>query len=183
MKHRVWMMAAILTVGLADGAQAWRWRIDGNGGIFIPTGDIDVGRRDVDTDVGGSFGAGGGFGLGDLVDVTAHFQTNISDLDEDFDLLEVYSFTVGSRVYLMPPGRFRPWVIGEIGWYHARADGLFEDEIDDDSFGMNVGAGFDIFVHRIVSLGADIRYHNAFDAFDGMDFVTTMFNVGIHLGQ
>jgi hypothetical protein len=34
-----------------------------------------------------------------------------------------------------------------------------------------------------VSLGADVRYHDAFDAFNGLQFVTTMVNVGIHFGS
>lgn len=183
MKHRVSVVVTLIWLLLPQGVEAARWRIDGEGGLFVPTGDIDPGGRSLDADVGGSFAAGGGFSPVDFVDLTAHFQANFSDLDSDLDFLEVYSFTTGGRFYLMPPGRFRPWLMGEIGWYRARADALFEDEVTDDSFGLNAGGGFDVFVHRIVSLGADVRYHNAFDAFDGVEFVSILFNVGVHLGQ
>jgi opacity protein-like surface antigen len=54
----------------------------------------------------------------------------------------------------------------------GRVDGSFnndflfndlDDDVDrtDDSFGINVGGGFDFAIIRRVSLGLDFRYHNA----------------------
>jgi outer membrane autotransporter protein len=59
-----------------------------------------------------------------------------------------------------------------------------DDDVDrtDDSFGINVGGGFDFAINRRMSLGLDFRYHNAFDALNGFEFLTTNVNVGIHFG-
>jgi len=51
----------------------------------------------------------------------------------------------------------------------------------DDGFGMNVGGGLDFTVTRRVSLGLDMRYHNALTVLGGFDFVTALIDVGIHL--
>ena len=53
---------------------------------------------------------------------------------------------------------------------------------EDDAFGLNLGGGFDVPVTDLVSLGLDLRYHNAFDALGGLQFITTMLNVGFHFG-
>jgi hypothetical protein len=185
---------ALVSALVLPAAAAARWRIDAAGGAIIPTNEVELGEGEdtirTDFEAGGSFAVGGGYGLGDWVDLTAHSQFSFSGAEDlGFEeSLDVYSFTAGGRVFLMPPGRFRPWLAGEIGWYRAEVESelrLFAPEIDqrDDSFGINVGGGLDVFVHRIVSLGVDVRYHDAFDALDGLEFVTTMFNVGIHLGR
>ena len=51
----------------------------------------------------------------------------------------------------------------------------------DDGFGINVGGGLDFTVMRRVSLGLDMRYHNALTVLGGFDFVTALMDVGIHL--
>ena len=92
----------------------------------------------------------------------------------------------------LPDGRVRPWLVGQVGWY--RASGSVSDcylfcggddehkSREDDAFGLNVGAGVDVAVTDLVSLGLDVRYHDAFDALGGLQFVTTMLNVGFHFG-
>jgi len=94
----------------------------------------------------------------------------------------------------------RPWLGGQLGWY--RVDGEFDgysidDDEDralvfdlnddvrrtDDSFGINLGGGIDVPINQRVSLGIDVRYHNAFNAFDDFEFVTTMLNVSIWFGD
>lgn len=127
---------------------------------------------------------GGAYVVNDWVDVTTHFQASFSGLQGLGESLAVYSFTSGGRVFLLPPQRVRPWVAAEIGWCRgdAEVDTIFAGSFNqiDDTFGLNAGAGCDVAINQRVSLGVDIRYHNAFDAFDGLQFLTTMFNVGIH---
>jgi hypothetical protein len=184
----VWGTALVLSL-TASTAQA-RWRIDAAGGVFTPIGDVTIAEggdsADIGIDVGGSFAVGGGYGLGDWADVTAHFQGNFAGLSAVGTSLDVFSFTAGGRAYLLPPQRFRPWLATEIGWYRADAGAnLIFSSVNEseDSFGLNAGAGFDVALNQRVSLGLDVRYHNAFDALGGVQFVTSMFNVGIHFGE
>lgn len=177
-----------------------RWRVDVEGGAIVPTSTVTVGEAgqrnfDVDTDVstdfnvGGSFAAGGGYSLNDYVEVGGQFQSNFSGLDIGVasDTLRVYSLTAGPRVYLLPATyRFRPWAVGQIGWYRASAESSFFGATVDhteDAFGANVGGGFDVAIVPLVSMGIDVRYHRPVDVFDGFAFVTTMLNVGFHFGQ
>lgn len=185
------ILAAALAAVTADpGVAQARWRLDVQGGAFVPAGDARFGEGtttvDVSTDVGGSFGVGGSYGVGDWLDLGGHYQRSFSGLDLGVisNSLKVGSLTAGARAYLAPPGRFRPWLACEIGWYRARADfdvpfGVTVESTE-DSFGVNAGGGADFAVTDLVSLGVDVRYHNAVDAFGGLGFVTTMFNVGFH---
>jgi opacity protein-like surface antigen len=186
----------IALLALATARAEAGWRLDLQIGAFVPTSDVEFDHRsiDVDADLGAgmSFVIGGGYGLGDWVELTTQFQVAGTTDIFDEDSAGVLSFTPGARVFLVPaPKRFRPWLGGQIGWY--RVDGSFnneflfnnrDDDVDrtDDSFGINVGGGFDCAINQRVSLGLDVRYHNAFDALDGFEFVTTNVNVGIHFG-
>jgi opacity protein-like surface antigen len=187
---------AIALVLLTARAEAG-WRLDVQAGAFVPTSDVDLrsSRVDVDADLGAglSLVVGGGYELGDWVELTAQFQTaGTTELFAE-DSAGLLSFTPGARVFFLPrERRIRPWIGSQIGWYRVRGEFndefLFDDPDDDvsrtdDSFGINAGGGFDVRVTRRVSLGLDIRYHNAFDALDGFEFVTTNFNVGIHFGD
>ena len=190
MRQGAALFATVLVLMLARTAADAAWRIDAEGGAFVPVDSVsfDAGGDSFDVDVatGGSFAVGGGYGLGDWVDLTAHAQGNFSGVEALLNSLDVYSVTAGARVYLLPPQRFRLWLVGEIGWYHADADidAIFSTvSQSDDSFGLNVGGGFDVAINPRVSLGLDVRYHNAFEALNGLQFVTTMFNVGIHFGR
>lgn len=182
--NKLLIPSVCLVVLLATNASEARWRIDAEVGAMVGTQYVQF--RDDDTSVqlkpiGPSVALGGGYGLGDWVDVTAHYQGSFG-VSGDID---VNSITAGGRVYLMPAGRIRPWVTSEIGWYHGHAvsASILSDDIAEtaDAFGLNAGGGLDVFLNRRVSLGVDVRYHDAFDAFDsGLQFVTTMCNVGVH---
>jgi len=50
----------------------------------------------------------------------------------------------------------------------------------DDGFDVNVGGGVDFAVRRWLSLGVDLRYHNALTVLGGFDFVTALVDVGVH---
>jgi hypothetical protein len=173
------------------------WRLDLQLGAFVPTSDVEFQSSVVDVDsgvgAGMSFVVGGGYGLGDWVELTAQLQAAGTANIYDEDNVGVLSFTPGARVFLLPAEQpIRPWLGGQLGWYQV--DGDFNDEFifddpdddvgrTDDSFGINVGGGADFRINRRVSLGLDIRYHNAFDALRGFEFVTANFNVGIHFGD
>jgi opacity protein-like surface antigen len=190
------LVAIAVIVPLLQAARASAsWRIDVEGGAFIPVGDFDVESRigdagdvSVDFDVGPGFAVGGGYAPLRWFEIAAHVHYGYADTDTFLsDNVEVFSFTAGGRVFPFPWERVRPFGIFELGWYRAEVDGGIFSSIradqTDDSFGINIGGGADFMINRRVSLGADVRYHNAFDAFEGFDFVTTMFNVGIHFGR
>ena len=173
------------------------WRLDAQAGAIVPTSDTEFHSRgvDIDTrlDVGLSLVVGGGYELGDWIELTAQLQAAGTADIFDEDSAGVLSFTPGARAFLLPRGRlFRPWLGGQLGWYRVggdfNRDFIFNDRDDDvsrtdDSFGINVGTGVDWRITHRVSLGLDIRYHNAFDALNGFEFVTTNVNVGIHFGE
>jgi len=46
-------------------------------------------------------------------------------------------------------------------------------------FGINVGGGVDVAVTRWLSLGLDLRYHNALTVLGGFDFLTTLLDVSL----
>lgn len=173
-----------------------QWHVDIQAGAFIPTTDVEFRDNgfayDVDLDAGGAFTLGGGYALPQFVDFTAQFQT-ASHFDLYDEAANVYTFTVGGRIFPLPmTTRVRPWLGAQIGWYHvdAYADDYdpFDDDFDDDesdgddSFGLNAGGGIDFPINHRVSLGFDVRYHNAFDAFQGFEYVATMFNVSVWFG-
>jgi opacity protein-like surface antigen len=189
MKRTMTILAAVGMLAMGPTTSEARWRIDAAGGAFIPSTSVEARKGDDEThlgrNAGGSFAMAGGYGLGDWVDLTGRFQGGFTG--ELFgDSLDTLTLTAGPRVFLTGPQRVRPWLASEIGWYHVGAstsDGfLSTDGSSQDSFGLNVGGGFDVSVHRNVSVGVDVRYQNAFNAFDGIQFVTAMLNVGIHLG-
>jgi len=191
MRKSIPCVAAVLMTLLGRSSVQASWRIDAEGGAFVPVSKVSIntpdGNVDAGVNAGGSFAAGAGYGIGDWFEPTAHFQGNFAGLAVPFgEELQVYSLTGGGRVYLTEPQMVRPWLTSEIGWYHANFNetGLFSSSNSTaNSFGLNAGAGVDVAVSPTVSLGVDARYNNAFNAFKGIQFVTTMLNVGIHLGQ
>jgi hypothetical protein len=191
----VFVFASVLLFGLPPEPAEARWHLDIQAGAFIPTEHVsfndDFVHFDIDPEVGGAFTIGGGYMLDRWIDFTGQFQTG-SQFDLYDEAINVYSLTVGGRVFPLPMAApFRPWLGAQIGWYHVDAYGddydPFDDDNDDhdgqDSFGLNAGGGFDIPVNPRVSLGLDVRYHNAFEAFQSFEFVTTMFNVSIWFGD
>lgn len=188
-------LAALLTCASTAPASA-QWHVDIQAGAFIPISDIEFRDNgfayDLDVDAGGAFTIGGGYALDQWVDFAAQFQT-ATNFDVYDAGVNVYSFTVGGRFFPLPmTTRVRPWLGAQIGWYHVDAYtddfDFFDDDFDDDehdgddSFGLNVGGGIDFPINHRVSLGFDVRYHNAFDAFQGFEYVATMFNVSIWFG-
>jgi opacity protein-like surface antigen len=188
---------AILLLTFATGSADAGWRLDVQAGAIVPINDVEFETRgfEVDTrlDAGLSLVVGGGYELGDWIELTTQLQTAGTADIFDEDSAGVISFTPGARFFFLPRGNlFRPWLGVGLGWYHVGADfnrdfifNSRDDDVDrsDDSFGINVGGGVDWRITQRVSLGLDIRYHNAFDALNGFEFVTTNFNVGIHFGE
>src|SRR5262245_32681331 len=180
-----------LVIALLNAPAEGRWRIDAEGGASVPITNVDIGEEQFRPNAGPSFTIGGGYAPTKYLELGAQFQNSFA-VDSWFgdESVDVYSFTAGPRVYLLPDGPVQPWLIGQIGWY--RASGSVDDcfiycdsehqSREDDTFGLNVGGGVDMPVTDLVSLGVDVRYNNAFDALGGLQFVTTMFNVGFHFG-
>lgn len=198
MRELIAILGICGALAIGPTAAEGRWRIDSAVGAVIPTDSVELRKGDdpnrVDKSSGVSFALGGGHGLSDWVDLMGNFQGSFAGLSGDS--LDLYSLTGGGRVFLTPPGWLRPWLASGIGWYRVAASASIPNEGSflfgpsrsttnetDDSFGLNVGGGFDVFVHPKVSLGIDARYHNAPSAFGGFDFVTALFNVGVHLGE
>jgi hypothetical protein len=162
-------------------------------------------------DPGGTFAIGAGYKLNDYVELGAQFQEAFTEhvssgtfgyldgrrfplnlpADSHFD---VYDVTAGCRLYAGPPWhRVRPWLVAQMGWYRANGRvtescyhhyagcGRYLDRDSDSGFGVNVGGGFDVYLARHVSLGLDVRYHNAIDVLGGFDFVTTMAGLTLHV--
>jgi hypothetical protein len=176
---------------LASPAEA-RWRLDLEGGAMVEASDVDVetggGQASLDFDAGPAFAVGAGYELLRWLELDSHFQGGFANVDGLLaDQLSFIAFTFGGRLFPFPWQRVRPWAGFEMGWYHMEVeDGLFsstKSNQNQDSFGINVGGGLDVPVGSRVSLGVDVRYHNAFDAFEGVDFVTTLFNVAIWFGD
>ena len=182
-------VAALLASLLLPDTAPAAWRLDFDGGAAIPISRVELNgsaQSSTAVDTGGAYAIGGAYGLGDWFEVNGQFQQTFMGLFVLFgNSLDTYSFTGGGRVFLMPPGRVRPWLTTQIGWYRANASASgFGTEVPrtDNSFGLNTGGGLDVKVNDRVSLGLDVRYNNAFQALDGLQFVTSMFNVGLHFG-
>lgn len=183
----VGLVAVLLLSVPAEG----RWRADVEGGAGVPTTNVDIGDQQFRPNAGPSFAIGGGYAPTNYLELNAQFQNSFA-VDSLFgdESVDVYSVTAGPRIYMLPGAPVQPWLAGQIGWYRASGsvDDCFifcDDEHqsrEDDTFGLNVGGGFDVPVTDLVSLGLDVRYHNAFDALGGLQFVTTMLNVGFHFG-
>ena len=168
------------------------WRLDMEGGAFFPVSDVEgpQGNFSADFDPGFTLGVGGGYAPLHWLEILSHMQGGYSDAGDAFaDTLSFTSWTFGARVLPFPWYWVNPWGIFELGWYHVDADidddffGHHDSDADDDSFGINVGGGIDFRITDFVSIGPDVRYHNAFDAFDGVDFVTAVVNVSLHFGR
>lgn len=179
------LAVALPTVSLAGA------RIDVEGGAMAGSSDVTV-RDDgtevtFDTDAGGSWAIGGYWVANDHLEVGGQYQQVIAALSVVPASSLVYnSVTAGARYQLLPRDRrVRPWLVGQLGWYGARgqADFLFDEVSEtDNGFGFNVGGGIDFQLSKLVSLGADLRYHHAVDVLGGLDYMTTMVNVAFHLG-
>ena len=142
-----------------------------------------------DLDVGGSFAVGAGYAVHDWFDLTGRFQGNFAGIDIDIseDTLVALSATAGARFYPLRSGPVRPWIGSELGWYwsEAEVDLLFGEEAkqSDHSFGINAGGGLDFPIGERVLMGVAVRYHNAFDALGGLEFISTHLRVGILFGD
>ena len=153
--------------------------------IDVEPGALAAGTNDVDA--GPAFAIGAGYALTDAVELGAHAQTaaNVELFDRSVGYTSV---TAGARYYVL--GRaaaVQPWLIGEAGWYQGTACGVEAlrplHRADAERGGINMGAGFDVPVGKLVSLGTDVRWHQTFGVFDNDGFLATMATVGFHFGS
>ena len=145
------LLVASMLSGIAAAADA-RWRLDLAGGALAVPSSVRPG-----------LGKGFGFSCCEAEASRSHFESGGS-----------YAVGVGyalterlARLELRAP------LCGGPESSCTNGDG---DEVD-DGFGINVGGGVDLAVTRWLSLGLDLRYHNALTVLGGFDFVTTLFDV------
>jgi Outer membrane protein beta-barrel domain len=189
------LVPAILAACLARNAAATndgRYRIDLRAGALAWGQDPKVrgGYKLETADAGPALGIGGGYRLNDHFDIGGSGQAASKSTVLFGRTTSYTSLTAGPRYY--PFGRdlrFRPWLAGEAGWYHGRSTLSLllrntRTERSGDGGGLNAGTGFDVPVGRLVSLGADVRYHQTLGVFgNNPGFVTTMANVSFHFGK
>jgi hypothetical protein len=193
MKPSTTISALIVGAGLLGSAAAFAdaparpFRLDVSFGALAGGSDAVVGDDGIDTDPGLAGALGFGYAVTEHVEVGATTQAATSTLILD-DNVGYTSVTAGARVY--PLGRdlrVRPWLVGQGGWYRARItrEVLFADDVSETEHGggINGGAGIDVPLGRLVSIGVDARYHQTFGVFDDPGFVTTMANVAFHFGR
>ena len=190
MRHSAAAAMVGLVVVLLSAPAEGRWRVDVEGGAIVPTTDVECGEEQFQPNARPLLRDRWRICAPKYLELNAQFQSGLA-IDSLFgDSVEVYSVTAGPQVYVLPDAAIQPWLVGQIGWY--RASGSVDDcflycdndhqSREDDPFGLNVGGGFDVPVTDLVSLGVDVRYHNAVDALGGFQFVTTMLNVGFRFG-
>lgn len=198
---RIGRIATIACIGLCAATSAWAGaRIDLEGGAAPAISSFSAKTEDgldekFDVDTIGSYAVGAAWVLDDRLELGGQWQQGffddleiLGDIDQDVTLS---SATVGARYQLFDREHLvRPYVAGQIGVAIGDAtseeDGLFSASVtrvsrDEAGFGANAGGGVDFQITRLISVGADVRYNYA-GVFDDAHYLTTMFNVGIHLG-
>lgn len=126
------------------------------GGAAVPTGTFS---NDVQTGWGG--------------EIVARMKPAVSpiglQLDGFYNRFGLETATGNARmiggtanaVFSLPtPGKARPYLLGGVGAYNAKASG---DSTSATKFGANGGAGFDVGVGRRASLFAEGRLHAVFN--------------------
>jgi len=126
---------------------------------------------------GASFGWMGAGVIGFEVD--AAFAPDLFDEDDGVDLAITESNAatfMGNLIVGAPLGPVRPYVSGGIGLIRssvADADDFFD--IDENSFGVNIGGGVMGFVRENFGLRGDVRYLRAIRDEDGGDDIDLSF--------
>jgi outer membrane protein W len=155
-----------------------RIRIDVAGGAMAAGSD--------GVQAGPALGIGVGYAFTDHLEVGANAQT-AADIKLFDRSMGFNSVTVGGRYYVLGrSGAVRPWLIGQGGWYEGTVDDskLFGSTThrEDSGGGLNVGAGFDVPIGNLVSLGTDIRWNQTIGVFNDPGFLTTLATVAFHFG-
>jgi Outer membrane protein beta-barrel domain len=155
-----------------------RIRIDVEGGA-MPTGSNGVAA-------GPALGIGVGYALTDHVELgaNAHAASDVHIFDRSMGFGSV---TAGARYYILDrSAAVRPWVIGQGGWYTGSVSesNLFGPTThhEDSGGGVNVGAGCDVPVGKLVSLGTDIRWNQTIGLLNDPGYLTTLATVAFHFG-
>ena len=190
MRTKTWIVALLASAVMARGGRAEtvpdaKYRIDVRGGA-LAWGNAVEGSEPAHG-AGPALGVGGGYRVTDHVEVDASAQAAargaLFGRTESFDFV-----TAGGRyVFFGSDAVVRPWLGGEAGWYQGRSSvttifGGTDTRVATGG-GFNVGTGFDVPLGRLVSIGADVRYHQTLGVFDDPGFVTTLANVSFHFGR
>jgi opacity protein-like surface antigen len=168
MSGRIALMAAAALIGLATTAAPARadWLLTPYLGVSF--GGDTSGQH---ITYGGSIGWMGAGVIGFEVD--AAFAPDLFDEDDGLDLaIEDSNATtlMGNLIVGAPLGAVRPYVSGGAGLIRASvsdAEDFFD--IDDNSFGVNIGGGVMGFVRENFGLRGDVRYFRSLQDDDDSD--------------
>jgi len=111
------------------------------------------------------FVGGAGFGFQIDLGYTPNFFTD----DEDF-VGDNNALSLMANLLLEPPaGSVRPYASGGVGLLrtHVKSAGAFLDDIEDNDFGLNLGAGLKGYFSDNVGLRADVRYFRSLQEDEG----------------
>jgi opacity protein-like surface antigen len=102
----------------------------------------------------------------------AAITPNFFDADDSVAVEDSNVSTVMGNLILSAPGAVRPYVSGGIGLIRARATSVGNVfDVDDNSFGVNVGGGLMGMFGDHVGLRGDVRYFRGFQDFEVVDDV------------
>jgi opacity protein-like surface antigen len=160
------------------------------GGLYAPSQTVDLsnldpnisnGRAHFKTDVG--FAGEVAFGHYLLPVLAVELGAGYFQRNGDFTMIRVVPITLSAKICL-PLGPFEPYGMAGIGAYIADQDikGSAIKGKTDVTYGMNLGAGFDINVNRSMFVGLEGKYLWSEPTFRGQNvrldgFITTV-NVG-----
>jgi len=113
-----------------------------------------------------AFLGGGIFGL----EFDASLTPNFFDADDGAAIEDSNVSTVMGNLMLAVPGAVRPYVSGGVGLIRARATSVGNVfDVDDNSFGINVGGGLMAMFSDHVGLRGDLRYFRGFQDLEIVD--------------
>lgn len=190
MRTKTWTVALLASAAIARGAWAEtvadaKYRIDLRGGA-LAWGDAVEGHEAAHA-AGPALAIGAGYRLTEHAEIDASAQAAAQGATLFGRTQSYSSVTAGGRwLFFGRDAVVRPWLGGEAGWYEGRSSvsTLFGTETRvADGGGFNVGTGFDVPLGSLVSIGADVRYHQTLGVFDDPGFVTTLANVSFHFGR
>jgi hypothetical protein len=191
MRTTTWIVALLASAVMAGGTWAEtaadaKYRVDVRGGALAWGNSVE--GHEPAQGAGPALAVGAGYRLTEHTEIDASAQAAAQGATL-FGRTQTYdSVTAGGRyLFFGSDAVVRPWLGGEAGWYQGRSSvtTLFggTDTRVANGGGFNVGTGFDVPLGRLVSIGADVRYHQTLGVFDDPGFVTTLANVSFHFGR
>lgn len=150
--------------------------------VGLQIGPEFVTDSDTDLDTAVAFGVYGGY----RVDRLLSLEASLTTAEHDFDApggsdLEVTSILFGPRINGRTTGGLTVYAGAGLGVHFLDYDRRPGDDTETES-GIYMGAGMEVPLQRLMSLGVDFKYHVLFndDDFDS-DLVTILVRLGFDL--